>query len=84
MGFLHFRPFVALLKHVGFGRDRQLDKTHNAEQPMKITVLFITVQSVPNGALGLTGRGDASSAAFAALALELGMTAQSRPVHMVR
>lgn len=50
---------------------------------MKIIALFVSIHSVPQGALDLTGWGGTPFAALAALALQLGMAAQSHPVEVV-
>lgn len=50
---------------------------------MRIIALFVDLHSVPQGALDLTGRGGTPFAAFTALALQLGMAAQSQPLEVV-
>lgn len=47
---------------------------------MQVIALFVDVRSVPRGAVDPTGRGGTP---FAALALQLGMAAQSHPLEVV-
>lgn len=57
--------------------------THHAEQPVKINAFFVGLRSVPQGTVDLTGRGGTPFTALAALALQLGMAAQSHPMQVV-
>lgn len=50
-------------------------ETHNAEQTMMIVTLFVSIHSVPQGAVDLPGWRGTPFAALTALALQLGMTA---------
>ena len=50
---------------------------------MKIIALFVSIQSVPQGTVDLTGWGWTPFAALAALALQLGVAAQSHPLEVV-
>lgn len=57
--------------------------THNAEQPVKIFALLVSIDSVPQGGVDLMGGGRAPLAALTALALQLGVAAQSHSVEVV-
>lgn len=57
--------------------------TYNAQQPVKIFALFVGIDPVPQGGVDLMGGGRAPLAALTALALQLGMAAQSHSVEVV-
>lgn len=57
--------------------------THNAEQPMKIIALFVSIRSVSQGAVDLMGWCKTSFAALTALVLQLGMVSQSQPLDVI-
>ncbi len=57
--------------------------TYNAEHPMKIIALFVSVHSASQWAVDLTGRGWAPFAALTALALQLGMATHPHPMEGV-
>lgn len=50
---------------------------------MEIVALLVCVHSVPWGAVDLTGRGRTPFAALTALALQLGVAAESHPMDVV-